>query len=115
MQSYGEGAQAGMQAYKAAQGANLTAQEKYHNLMGKINETKMNQQNFLANYHNQMKHQEAVAKARNLVMHKNHDASDSQELMTRAGLKKIEISASSSIEGGLQPEINLCKEIQKKK
>ena len=60
MQAFGEGSQLGMQAYKAAQGANLSAQEKYHNLVDKMNQTKMYQQQFLANYHSKIQeHEEA--------------------------------------------------------
>jgi hypothetical protein len=62
MKAYGEGAQLGMQAYKAAQGANLSAQEKYHNLMDKINQTKMNQHQFLAQYHSKIQDQEEASR-----------------------------------------------------
>lgn len=58
MKAFGEGAQLGMRAFKEAQAANLTAQEKYHNLMGKINQTKMDQHQFLAKYHSDIQAQE---------------------------------------------------------
>lgn len=50
MQAFGEGSLHGMDAFKKAQGANLNARERYSNLMDKINQTKMNQQQFIAQY-----------------------------------------------------------------
>lgn len=60
MQTYGEGSQLGMNAYKNAQAANLSAQEKYNNLIGKINQTKMYQRDFLARHHQTMKNHEEM-------------------------------------------------------
>lgn len=60
MKNFGQGAQLGMQAFKQAQASNLTAQEKYNNLMGKINDSKMNMRGFLAKHHNSMLQQEEM-------------------------------------------------------
>jgi len=62
MKAYGEGAQLGMDAYKRAQGTNLSAQDKYYNLMNKINQTKMDQHQFLAQYHSVIQQQEEAAR-----------------------------------------------------
>lgn len=65
MKTFGQGSQMGMQAYKSAQGENLNAAEKYHNLIGKINQTKMDQHQFLATYHSQMQQQEEMVRQHN--------------------------------------------------
>lgn len=51
MKAFGQGSQLGMQAYKAAQGENLSAKEKYNNLIGKINQSKMYQHELATKYH----------------------------------------------------------------
>ncbi|HXB10563.1 MAG TPA: hypothetical protein VNZ45_01145, partial [Bacteroidia bacterium] len=66
MQSFGEGATQGIQAFKEAQGRNLSAQEKYHNLISKINQSKVNQHQFLSQYHANMQNQEEMQRQHNI-------------------------------------------------
>jgi hypothetical protein len=61
MRTFGEGSLHGMRAFKEAQGTNLSAQEKYHNLMDKVNQSKMYQHEFLTKYHSFMQEQEQEA------------------------------------------------------
>lgn len=72
MKSYGEGSLLGMRAYKAAEGANLSAQEKYNNLMHKINQSKMDQHSFLAKHHALMQQQEEALR--------HHKAQESESM-----------------------------------
>lgn len=60
MKSFGEGSLLGMQAFKNAQHSNLSAQEKYNNLMSKINQSKMYQREFLSKHHAAMQQQEEM-------------------------------------------------------
>lgn len=61
MKTYAQGSNLGMQAYKQAQSSNLSAQEKYNNLMDKINQTKMYQHDFISKHHGSMlQHEEML-------------------------------------------------------
>lgn len=61
LKAYGEGSMHGMQAADQAHAHNLTAKEKYLNLLGKINESRSTQQKYFSQYHlNKMSHEENV-------------------------------------------------------
>lgn len=76
MKAYAQGSNLGMQAYKQAQSSNLSAQEKYNNLMDKINQTKMYQHDFISKHHGSMlQHEEMLRhhKAQEAEGRRGHD------------------------------------------
>jgi DNA-binding transcriptional MerR regulator len=61
LKAYGEGSIHGMHAADQANAHNLTAKEKYLNLLGKINESRTTQQKYFSQYHlHKMAHEENV-------------------------------------------------------
>lgn len=105
MESFGQGSQLGMQAFKAAQGANLSAQEKYHNLMSKINQSKMYQRDFLSKHHNSMQRHEEMMRhhmAQEGETRRAHDIMGSRSMINRpvkisATERKLENDAKKDI------------------
>lgn len=94
MRAYGEGAKLGMQAFKSAQGENLSAQEKYYNLMNKVNQTKMDTHQFLAKYHSLIQQQEEAERH-----HRNQEAETrrTHDMMHSLRSAKLEPSVVSAI------------------
>lgn len=94
MKTFGQGSQLGMQAYKAAQGENLSAQDKYNNLMGKINQSKMDQHQLLAKYHLNQQQREDQERYHNAALGESRRAHDMKYSVMESGLgKPVKVSA----------------------
>lgn len=76
IRTYGQGSQLGMQAYKSAQGENLSAKEKYNNLIGKINQSKMYQHELATKYHLNQQQQEEQQRYHNATLGESKRAHD---------------------------------------
>lgn len=97
MKTYAQGSNLGMQAYKQAQASNLSAQEKYNNLMDKINQTKMYQHDFISKHHGSMlqheemlRHhqaQEGESRRAHDIMSEHYKAKDNASLVGPMNMK----------------------------
>lgn len=67
LKTLGEGWKHGLKGHNAATAHNQESRQKYINLLGKINESRLAQQNILANYHVTMKGQEETQRYHNMA------------------------------------------------